>query len=121
MRILSVTSVTIDKCYGYGHLKEIVIFNLEGDIIVDLAAALRIDGTLKSVHDIIHDRLMNFKLGYNKDMDRRKWTETDKRRTHIMIKKIDEQMLERRFMRSFKKFIGGREYGTAVRLLQRTI
>ncbi|GJS04061.1 hypothetical protein Tco_0320569 [Tanacetum coccineum] len=86
------------------------LFNLEGDVIVDLAVALRMytrriviqkivedlqlgviyedklkrkrlirsdellkfsDGTLKYVHDIIHDRLMNFKLGYNKDMDRR--------------------------------------------------
>ncbi|GJX02220.1 hypothetical protein Tco_0186133 [Tanacetum coccineum] len=75
MRILSVTSVTVDKWYGYGYLKEIVVrradqklykfmeshflrlhlndiedimllvvqnkhFNLEGDVIVDLAVAL---------------------------------------------------------------------------------
>ncbi|GJV39690.1 hypothetical protein Tco_1418130 [Tanacetum coccineum] len=142
MKILSVVSVTVDKQYGYGYLKEIVvrradqklytfmeddfprlhlndiedmllllfqnkIFNLEGNVIVDLAVALRM-----YTHRIV---------GYNKAMDRRKWTETDKRRTRIMIKQIDEQMLERRIMKSLEKFVGGREYGTDVRLLQQTI
>nr|GEW29665.1 hypothetical protein [Tanacetum cinerariifolium] len=79
------------------------------------------DGTRKSIRNILHDRLMNFKLGYNKAMDRRKWTKTDKIRTCIMIKQIDKQMLQRRIMRSLQKFVGGREYGTDVRLLQQTI
>ncbi|GJX08414.1 hypothetical protein Tco_0196346 [Tanacetum coccineum] len=34
---------------------------------------------------------------------------------------IDRQLLERRLMRSLEKFVGGREYGEDLRLLQRTI
>ncbi|GKE01759.1 hypothetical protein Tco_1389742 [Tanacetum coccineum] len=102
------------------------LFNLDGDVIVDLAVALRIftrsliikkrvknvqlgvesyqkkfnitkpqkrlmrvdelyklsGGTLKSVRDILHPRLRNFRLGYNKDMSRRKWLTTDQRIVH---------------------------------------
>ncbi|GJV34662.1 hypothetical protein Tco_1395062 [Tanacetum coccineum] len=138
-------------------------FNLEGDVIVDLAVALRMpqkrdvdisfkepytthfepqgviykdklerktlmrtdelykfsDGTLKSVCNTLHHMLLNFRLGYSKSTKKRKWTATDQRRTHIMIKDIDELLLER--VRSLKKFIGGRDYGTNYRLLQRTI
>ncbi|GKD28782.1 hypothetical protein Tco_1239560 [Tanacetum coccineum] len=198
MRILSVTSVSVDKWYGYGHLKEIVIRradqklykfmegdfprlhlndikdmlllvvqnrlnNLKGDVIVDLEVALcmytrRIviqkrvedlqlgvksyqkklniskpqtrdidisfkelytthsesqgvvyedklkrkrlmrtnklykfsDGTLDSVCNTLWQMLMNFHLGYNKAMKRRKWTVTYKKRTRIMIKAIDQ-------------------------------
>nr|GEX60399.1 hypothetical protein [Tanacetum cinerariifolium] len=35
------------------------------------------DGTLKFIHEILHCRLLNFKLGYNKDMPKRKLTEKD--------------------------------------------
>ncbi|GJX95348.1 hypothetical protein Tco_0351146 [Tanacetum coccineum] len=35
------------------------------------------DGTLKKVRDTLHHRLHNFRLGYNKDMPRRKWKTTD--------------------------------------------
>ncbi|GKG29585.1 hypothetical protein Tco_0419483, partial [Tanacetum coccineum] len=41
------------------------------------------DETLKSVHEIIHYRLLNFKLGYNKDIPKRKWTDKDQNRTDI--------------------------------------
>ncbi|GKB61860.1 hypothetical protein Tco_0918046, partial [Tanacetum coccineum] len=45
----------------------------------------------------------------------------DKKRSRIMVKDIDRQLMERRLMRSLEKFIGGREYGEDLRLLQRTI
>ncbi|GJX91613.1 hypothetical protein Tco_0344939 [Tanacetum coccineum] len=35
------------------------------------------DRTLKSVRKILHERLQNFVLGYNKDMPKRKWTYKD--------------------------------------------
>ncbi|GJT10356.1 hypothetical protein Tco_0857398 [Tanacetum coccineum] len=35
------------------------------------------DGTLRSVRQILHERVKNFKRGYNKDMHRRKWTTKD--------------------------------------------
>ncbi|GJZ07516.1 hypothetical protein Tco_0541309 [Tanacetum coccineum] len=48
------------------------------------------DSMLKFVHDTLHERLLNFRLGYNKGMERRKWTEKDQRRSRIMMIKIDE-------------------------------
>ncbi|GJU96604.1 hypothetical protein Tco_1321360 [Tanacetum coccineum] len=50
------------------------------------------DGTLKTVHDKLHHRILNFCLGYNKEMSRRKWTATDKRRLELMVELIDKQM-----------------------------
>ncbi|GJU36953.1 hypothetical protein Tco_1185307 [Tanacetum coccineum] len=178
MRILSVVSVTVDKWYGYGHLKEIVVrradqklykfmegdfprlhlnniedmlllvvqnklFNLEGDkklniskpqtrdveisfkelytthsdpqgvIYEDKLKRKRLmrtdelykfsDGTLNSVRNTLQQMLLNFRLRYNKAMERRKWTVSDQKRTRIMIKAIDQQLLERRIMRSLEK------------------
>ncbi|GKD47623.1 hypothetical protein Tco_1276599 [Tanacetum coccineum] len=42
-RILAVTNVEVKEWYGYGHLEEIDnrLFNLKGDVIVNLAAVLR--------------------------------------------------------------------------------
>nr|GEV42060.1 hypothetical protein [Tanacetum cinerariifolium] len=51
----------------------------------------------------------------------RRWSLLEKKRAHIMIKATDKQLKERRMMRSFEKFVGGRHYGTVSRLLQRTI
>ncbi|GJR18452.1 retrovirus-related pol polyprotein from transposon TNT 1-94 [Tanacetum coccineum] len=94
MRILSVTSVTVDKWYGYGHLKEIVVGradqklykfiegdfprlhlndiedmlllvfqnmlnNLKGDVIVDLAVALR----MYTRRIVIQKRVKDLQLG----------------------------------------------------------
>ncbi|GKA87364.1 hypothetical protein Tco_0809128 [Tanacetum coccineum] len=44
-----------------------------------------------------------------------------KKRAHFMIKNINKLLKERRMMRSLEKFVGGRLYGTDLRLLQRTI
>nr|GEU73441.1 putative reverse transcriptase domain-containing protein [Tanacetum cinerariifolium] len=79
------------------------------------------DGTLDSVCKTLQQMLTNFGLGYNKAMKRRLLTKIDQKRTRIMIKDIDQQLLERRIVRSLEKFVGGRYYGTDIRLLQRTI
>ncbi|GJT29036.1 hypothetical protein Tco_0909311 [Tanacetum coccineum] len=189
IRILGVTSVTVDEWYGYGYLKEIVmrradkklykfikgdfprlhlndiedmlllvtqnkLNNLDDNVIVHLVLGLHIapyttllepqgviyedklkrkrlmrtnelykfsDGTLISVCNTLNQMLKNLRLGYNNDMKRRKWTATDQKRTHIMIKDINQQLLHRRIMRSLEKFIGGRDYGTDYILLQRTV
>ncbi|GKE27563.1 hypothetical protein Tco_1442947, partial [Tanacetum coccineum] len=60
------------------------------------------DGTFQSVHNINRQRLQNFRLGYNNDMPSRQWTYKDKRRTCIMLNKIDDQLLKRRIMRSLE-------------------
>ncbi|GJV97430.1 hypothetical protein Tco_1549007 [Tanacetum coccineum] len=79
------------------------------------------DGTLISVHDTLSQMLHELHLGYNKAMRRRLWTRLDQQRTRIMIKSINQKLLDRRILRSLEKFIGGREYGEDLRLLQRTI
>ncbi|GKA24770.1 hypothetical protein Tco_0710803 [Tanacetum coccineum] len=54
-------------------------------------------------------------------LPKRTWSKLDRKRSHIMIKAIDQQLFERRLMRNLKKFVVGREYGNDFRLLERTI
>nr|GFA65832.1 hypothetical protein [Tanacetum cinerariifolium] len=98
MRILSVVSVQLEKKSSYGYLKKIVgiIFkNMVEDVQQGVESyqrklnltkpqrtykskkkrLLRVDeihkfcdGTLQSVRNILHERLLNFKFGYNKRM-----------------------------------------------------
>ncbi|GJR71500.1 hypothetical protein Tco_0083865 [Tanacetum coccineum] len=56
------------------------------------------DGMLKSVRDTLHHRLLNFRLGYNKGVPKRKWSAMDQRRSGIMVDLIDKQLLERMIM-----------------------
>ncbi|GJR91409.1 hypothetical protein Tco_0215420 [Tanacetum coccineum] len=204
VKILSVVSVTVNKLHGYGYLEEIMdmllfvvqhkLFHLDGDVIVDLAVALRMftrsliikkrvedvqlgvesyqkklnitkpqkdfprisakepytssfdppgvvyedlsnrkrlmradelykfsDGTFKKVRDTLHYRLLNFRFGYSKDMPRRKWSNSDKRRSSIMVDLIDKQMLERQILRNLERLVGARELKIDYRLMQRTI
>ncbi|GKA84455.1 hypothetical protein Tco_0806050 [Tanacetum coccineum] len=79
------------------------------------------DGTLISVWDKLKDMANNLELGYNSVMLRRRWSNLDKKRSRIMVKDIDYQLLERRLLRSLEKFVGGREYREDLRLLKRTI
>ncbi|GJY96452.1 hypothetical protein Tco_0513362 [Tanacetum coccineum] len=79
------------------------------------------DGTLTSIRNTLDQMLKNLRLGYNKTMERRKWTATYQKRTCTMIKDINQQLLHRRIMRSLEKLVGGRDYGTGYRLLQRTV
>ncbi|GJZ51412.1 hypothetical protein Tco_0605927 [Tanacetum coccineum] len=48
------------------------------------------DGTLKKVRDELHHRVLDFDLGYNKEMLRRKWTTIDKKRSELMVELIDK-------------------------------
>ncbi|GKF28692.1 hypothetical protein Tco_0095034, partial [Tanacetum coccineum] len=51
-------------------------------------------GTLKTVRDALHHRILNFRLGYNDEMSRRKWTAIDERRSELMVELLDKQMRE---------------------------
>ncbi|GJT50757.1 putative reverse transcriptase domain-containing protein [Tanacetum coccineum] len=42
------------------------------------------DGTLKKVQDELHHRIRDFRLEYNKEMPRRKWTAIDRKRSKLM-------------------------------------
>nr|GEW55534.1 hypothetical protein [Tanacetum cinerariifolium] len=54
------------------------------------------DETLKKVRDELHHRILNFRLGSNDEMSRRKWTAIDKKRSELMVELIDKQMRKRR-------------------------
>ncbi|GKB79784.1 hypothetical protein Tco_0946679, partial [Tanacetum coccineum] len=51
----------------------------------------------------------------------RKWSNLDKKRAQVMVQVLNKQLYQRRLMRNLEKFIGGREYGKDLRLLERTI
>ncbi|GJT87457.1 hypothetical protein Tco_1069174 [Tanacetum coccineum] len=78
------------------------------------------DGTLKTVRDDLHHRILNFRLGYNKEMSRRKWTDIDKRRSELMVELIDKQMRERPIIRNLERLVGARELEMDYRLMTRT-
>ncbi|GJU16494.1 hypothetical protein Tco_1144460 [Tanacetum coccineum] len=78
------------------------------------------NGTLKTVRDKLHHRLFDFRLGYNDDMPRRKWTTMDKIRSGLMVDLIDKQMLERRIIQNLERLVGARELEMDYRLVTRT-
>ncbi|GJY45854.1 hypothetical protein Tco_0434917 [Tanacetum coccineum] len=54
-------------------------------------------------------------------LPKKKWSNLDKKWARVMVQDIDKQIYERRLMRNLEKFVGGREYGNDLRLLERTI
>ncbi|GKC97796.1 hypothetical protein Tco_1168071, partial [Tanacetum coccineum] len=79
------------------------------------------DGTLKKVRDELHHRLLDFDLGYNKEMLRRKWTAIDKKRSKLMVELIDKQMRERRIIRNLERLVSARELEMDYKLMTRTV
>ncbi|GKA82276.1 hypothetical protein Tco_0789024 [Tanacetum coccineum] len=77
------------------------------------------DGTLKIIRDELQHIILNFHLGYNKEMSRRKWTAIDKRRSELMVKLINKQMRERRIIRNLEKLVGARELEMDYKLMTR--
>ncbi|GJX19334.1 hypothetical protein Tco_0222011 [Tanacetum coccineum] len=73
--------------------------------------------TLTYVRTVLHDIALNLRMDY---LPKRIWSSLDRKRSRIMIKAIDQLLLERRLMRSLEKFVGGRDYGEDLRLLERT-
>ncbi|GKD29797.1 hypothetical protein Tco_1240575 [Tanacetum coccineum] len=76
------------------------------------------DGTLDDVWSALNDIAKGIRMEY---LPKMKWGGLDKRRARVMIQDIDKQLYERRLMQNLEKFIGGREYGNDLRLLERTI
>ncbi|GJT88876.1 hypothetical protein Tco_1070593 [Tanacetum coccineum] len=76
------------------------------------------DGTHNHVRTALHDITSGIRMEY---LPKKKWSRLDKRRARVMIQDINKQLRDRRLMRSLEKFIGGREYGEDLRLLERTI
>ncbi|GJX19445.1 hypothetical protein Tco_0222122 [Tanacetum coccineum] len=138
-RNIAVTRLSIMKKYDYGHLEETEVrledqnlYNfregLKGVIYKDQMNKNRLmctdelhkfsDGTLDDVRSVLIDIAKGIRMEY---LPKRKWSGLDKRRAWVMIQDIDKQLYERRLMQNLEKFIGGREYGNDLRLLERTI
>ncbi|GJR75829.1 hypothetical protein Tco_0088194 [Tanacetum coccineum] len=91
-------------------------YNPPGVIYEDLAKQKRVmwadelykfsDGTLKKVQDELHHRILDFRLEYNDEMSRRKWTAIDKKRSEIMVELIDMQMRKRQIIRNLERLVG---------------
>ncbi|GJW03051.1 retrovirus-related pol polyprotein from transposon TNT 1-94 [Tanacetum coccineum] len=88
------------------------LFHLDGEVIVDLAVALRM--FTRSL--IIKKRVEDVQL----DMLRRKWSAIDKKMVGIKVDLIDKLMLERRIIRNLERLVGARELEMDYRLMQRT-
>ncbi|GKA70957.1 hypothetical protein Tco_0777096 [Tanacetum coccineum] len=76
------------------------------------------DEALTSVSTVLHDIASNLRIDY---LPKRRWSNLDIKWSRIMIKVIDKQLFERRLIRNLEKFVGGRDYGEDLRLLERTI
>ncbi|GJS89739.1 hypothetical protein Tco_0772375 [Tanacetum coccineum] len=127
-----VTHVKVMKWYDYGHLEEIEVQRedkklykfKEGDFprsnlrdIKDMLLFLFCDETFTSVRAVLLNSASNLRMDYQ---PKRRWSKLDSKRSHIMIKAIDQQLFERRLMRNLEKFVGGRDYEEDLRLLERT-
>ncbi|GKA17469.1 hypothetical protein Tco_0697306 [Tanacetum coccineum] len=135
-KILGVKSVSVKKLHGYGHLEEVVVKRAdqqlckykEGDFvdlhfndIEDIMLLAFSDGTLKKVWDELHHRVLDFHLGYNTEMSRRKWTTIDNKRSELMVELLDKHMRERRVIRNLKRLVGAWEHEMDYKLMTRTV
>ncbi|GJU26122.1 hypothetical protein Tco_1164743 [Tanacetum coccineum] len=76
------------------------------------------DGTLNHVRTSLNDIDRGIDMDY---LPKIKWSKQDKQRARVMIQAIDRKLRDRRLMRNMEKFVGGRTYGSDLRLLERTI
>ncbi|GKE28440.1 hypothetical protein Tco_1443824 [Tanacetum coccineum] len=79
-----------------------------------------LNGTLKKVRDELHHRIRDFRLEYNTEMPRRKWTVIDRKRSELMVELIDKQMRERRIIWNLERLVGARELKMDYKLMTRT-
>ncbi|GJY96733.1 hypothetical protein Tco_0513643 [Tanacetum coccineum] len=132
---LKVTSLKIKKRYDYDHLDEIEVRRedqqlykfKEGDF-----PRLRLQDIEDMLLLLVQQKLTNLTIDKRFDLNvelqiwmeylpKRNWSGLDKRRACFMIQDIDKRLLQRRLMQNLEKFVGGREYGEDLRLLERTI
>nr|GFA91732.1 hypothetical protein [Tanacetum cinerariifolium] len=79
------------------------------------------DGTLKTVRDETHHRILDFLLGYNDEISRRKWMAIDKNRSELMVELIDKHMRERKIIRNLERLVGAQELEMDYKLMTRTV
>ncbi|GJX73790.1 hypothetical protein Tco_0312385 [Tanacetum coccineum] len=74
----------------------------------------------KPPRDELHHRILDFYLGYNDEMSRRKWTTIDKKISELMVELIDKHMRERRIIKNLERLVGTRELEMDYKLMTRT-
>ncbi|GJS66458.1 hypothetical protein Tco_0681022 [Tanacetum coccineum] len=67
------------------------------------------------------ERVLNFKMGYNEGMPRRKWSVTDQRWSNIIVDMIDELLWERQVMRNLERLVSARKLKMDYRLMESII
>ncbi|GKA50104.1 hypothetical protein Tco_0743177 [Tanacetum coccineum] len=140
-RIIVVTRLSIMKKYDYGHLEEIEVRREDQKLYKRIVIQRRVedlqldvksyqkklnltkldtfsDGTLDDIRSALNDIAKGIRMEY---LPKRKWRDLDKRRVRVMILDIDKKLFERRLMRNLEKFVGGREYGKDLKLLEMKI
>ncbi|GKB83890.1 hypothetical protein Tco_0950785 [Tanacetum coccineum] len=120
IKILSVIRLKVDKQFGYSYLEEIVVRRAdrqeytfkEGDFLrlylndIEYMLLLPVQNKL---FNLPGDDIVNlFSDGMLKSV-------------HTMVKKIDNQLLERRIMQSLEGLVGGRKVKTECRPLLQTV
>ncbi|GKC36473.1 hypothetical protein Tco_1048857 [Tanacetum coccineum] len=130
-RILSIISVKVVEWYGYSHLEEIVVKradqNLytfkEGDFKrlhlndIEYMLLLVVQNKLHSLDtNVVVHLAVKLRTNEEEAMDQIR-SAKDPHHDHSHQSKV----LDRRIMGSLEKFVGGRDYGEDLRLLQRTI
>nr|GEW38572.1 hypothetical protein [Tanacetum cinerariifolium] len=131
--VKKLTNLTIDECYNLNlavriFTRQIVIQRWVEDLQLGVKSHQKklnltkpdtfSDGTLNDVRTTLHDIAKEIRMEY---LPKRKWSGLDKRRARVMIQDIDKQLFQKRLMQNLEKFVGGREYGNDLRLLERTI
>ncbi|GKD65747.1 hypothetical protein Tco_1307855 [Tanacetum coccineum] len=76
------------------------------------------DGTLNDVRFALHDIAMGIRMEY---LIMKKWSNLDNKRARVMVQDIDNHLYQGRLIRNLEKFVGGKEYGNDLRLLESTI
>nr|GEU40373.1 hypothetical protein [Tanacetum cinerariifolium] len=74
-----------------------------------------------TLHLTNHQGIHDFRLEYNKEMPRRKWMATDKKRSELMVELIDKQMREKRIIWNLERLVGARELEVEAGLLSSLI
>ncbi|GJV49556.1 reverse transcriptase domain-containing protein [Tanacetum coccineum] len=95
--------------------------HLSGADKVHLFNAVNLDGTLNRTMDKLDHMVKDFKLfKFNPGMEKRIWSEKDRRRSKEFMEVIERRLKIRRIFRSLKSFVCGRLRDVDYRLIQRT-
>nr|GEU47389.1 hypothetical protein [Tanacetum cinerariifolium] len=126
-RIIAVTSVKVIRWYDYRYLEEIVV-QRDDNVLYKFKEGNFPRLNLRDIKDmlllLVQKKLSNLDVDDRMEIDylpKRHWSNLEKKRSRIMIKAIDKLLFKRRLMHNLEKFVGRRDYGNDLRLLEQII